>query len=219
MRRGIRTMNSGTVRTAWALLLGACVTLGATVVDAEPQRGRKVAVTRPVPPTACAVDQGAGVKTNRRFCDVIIASTAHESVSVTLPPHTGPAAIMFDLHNRFIVPPQGSDAAQAFSKQTALISIIRLTGEVIDRAAVSREFRSAADLFDRVAGGGRGAPPKLVAPGQAQPVRVTIPVGVDTIGIVGTRLEEWRASGRGASDAPNKPIAMVSNLRIEYTPR
>ena len=31
-------------------------------------------------------DLGTGVKTKRRFCDVVIASTARESVSVTIPP-------------------------------------------------------------------------------------------------------------------------------------
>jgi hypothetical protein len=52
------------------------------------------------------------------------------------------------------------------------------------------------------------------------PIKVTIPAGLTTIGIVGTRLEEWRAvSGRGAYDEPGRAIAIVSNVRVEYTPR
>ena len=175
--------------------------------------------TRTVTAATCAVDQGVGLRSKRRFCDVIIASTARESVTMTLPAHSGEATLMFDLHNRFAVPPANVDAAQVFTRQTALVAVIRPTGEVIDRAAVSREYRTPADLFDRIGGAGRGSPPKAIAPGHAQPVRITIPAGVASIGIVGTRLEEWRATGRGSSDAPARPIAFVSNLRIEYTPR
>jgi len=179
----------------------------------------KPAITRPVANAECASDLGTGVKTKRRFCDVVIASTARESVSITLPAHTGAAALMFDLHNRFTVPSATVDAAQAFTKHTAVVAVVRPTGEVIERAAVSREYRSVADLFDRIGGTGRGSAPKVVAPGQAQSIRVEIPAGVTSVGIVGTRLEEWRATGRGAFDNPNKPIAMVSNLRISYVPR
>jgi hypothetical protein len=179
------------------------------------QRG---AVTRAVSTKACASDQGAGVKTNRRFCDVIVASTARDSVSVPIPAHTGPATLLFDLHNRFTVPPAGVGPAQSFARHTAVVAVIRLTGEIIDRAAVNREYRTPADLFDRISGG-RGNPPKAVAPGQAQAVRVTIPAGITAVGIVGLRLEEWTVTGQGASVAPGRPIAMLSNLRIEYRPR
>jgi hypothetical protein len=83
---------------------------------------------------------------------------------------------------------------------------------------VSREYRTTADLFDRIAGPARGSAPKNIAPGQPQPVRVTIPAGITGIGIVGTRIEEWRSTGRFTYDNP-RPIAIVSNWRIEYTPR
>ena len=64
-----------------------------------------------------------------------------------------------------------------------------------------------------------GAAPKAVAPGQPQPFRVTIPAGVGIVGIVGARLEEWRPGGRAAFDSPGRPIAIVSNVRVDYTPR
>ena len=200
-----------------ALLVAAAVTMAATPVG-QRAAGR-AAVTRPVANAACASDLGTGVKTKRRFCDVVIASTARESVSVSIPPHAGAAALMFDLHNRFTVPPAGADAAQAFTSHTAVVAIITSTGELIERAAASRVYRTVSDLFDRIGPAARGSAPKIVAPGQAQAIRVEIPAGVSAVGIVGTRLEEWRATGRGAFDNPNKPIAMVSNLRIEYVPR
>jgi hypothetical protein len=98
------------------------------------------------------------------------------------------------------------------------VAVIKSTGELIERTAVSREYRTMTDLFDRIAGPARSGPPRNIAPGQPQPVRVTIPAGITGIGIVGTRLEEWRAAGRGTYDN-SRPIAIVSNWRIEYTPR
>jgi hypothetical protein len=59
----------------------------------------------------------------------------------------------------------------------------------------------------------------VIAPGQPQAMKVTIPSGVGAIGIVGARLEEWKAAGRSAFDSPGLPIAIVSNVRVEYTPR
>ena len=199
------------------VMVAAVATAAATPID-QRATGRAT-VTRAVTNAACASDLGTGVKTKRRFCDVVIASTARESVSIAIPPHAGSAGLMFDLHNRFTVPPTGADPSQAFTRHTAVVAVVKPTGEVIERAAVSREYRTISDLFDRIGGGARGGAPKIVAPGQAQAVRVEIPAGVTTVGIVGTRLEEWRATGRGAFDNPNKPIAMVSNLRIEYVPR
>ena len=178
----------------------------------------KPAAKRTTQAAVCASNLGTGVKSRRQFCDVIIASSASESVSMTIPARTGTATLMFDLHNRFPVPPANADAVQAFASHVAVVAVIRSTGELIDRVAVSREYRTPADLFDRLAGTAPGSAPKTIAPGQPLPVRVTIPSGVAGIGIVGTRLEEWRASGRGTFDNP-RPIAMVSNWRIEYTPR
>jgi hypothetical protein len=181
------------------------------------QAGRKPA-KRTTQAALCASNLGTGVKTNRQFCDVIIASSAAESVSMTIPARTGAATLMFDLHNRFPVPAANIDPVQAFTSHVAVVAVIKSTGELIERTAVSREYRTIADLFDRITGPARGSAPKNIAPGQPQPVRVTIPAGVTGIGIVGTRIEEWRAAGRFTYDN-SRPIAIVSNWRIEYTPR
>jgi hypothetical protein len=182
------------------------------------EQGSRTPAKRTTTAAVCASNLGAGVKSRRQFCDVVIASAAAESVSMTIPARTGPATLMFDLHNRFPVPAANADAVQSFTSHVAVIAVIKSTGEVIERVAVNREYRTPSDLFDRIAGAARGSAPKNVAPGQPQPVRVTIPTGVAGIGIVGLRLEEWRASGRGTFDNP-RPIAIVSNWRIEYTPR
>ena len=199
------------------LILAGVAAIALSTSGFTGQAGRKPA-KRTTQVAVCASNLGTGVKTNRQFCDVIVASAAAESVSMTIPARTGAATLMFDLHNRFPVPAANIDPVQAFTSHVAVVAVITSTGEVIERTAVSREYRTVADLFDRIAGPARASAPKNIAPGQPQPVRVTIPAGITGIGIVGTRLEEWRAAGRGTYDN-QRPIAIVSNWRIEYTPR
>jgi len=192
----------------------------AVVVQAAPQgRTAKPPAKRTSQAFTCVAELGMGVATKRRFCDVMVATGGADSILVSIPPHTGTATLMFDLHNRFNVPAGQVDLAQAFVRHVAVVSVLRQTGELIERAAVTRDYRTPADLFDRIAGAARGSAPKAIAPGAPQPIRVTIPAGVSAAGIVGTRLEEWRAAGRGAFDLPGRPIAIVSNVRMEYTPK
>lgn len=167
----------------------------------------------------CAADLGAGAQTRRRFCDVVIGTVGADSVVMPIPPHDGPATLLMDVHNRFTIP--GNDVApgDAFERHTAVIAVIRPSGEVIERAAVVREFRTVQDLFDRLGGGGRQGGVKGVAPGPAEPVKVVIPAGLNAIGIVGIRLQLLSRDDDQTYDAPGRPVAIVSNLRIEYTPK
>jgi hypothetical protein len=198
-------------------LMAGLAAIALSTIGVAAQAGRKPA-KRTTQAAVCASNLGVGVKTKRQFCDVLITSSAAESVSMTIPARTGAATLMFDLHNRFPVPAPNVDPVQAFASHVAVVAIIKSTGELIERSAVSREYRTVADLFDRISSPTPGSAPRNIAPGQPQPVQVTIPAGITGIGIVGTRLEEWRAAGRGTYDNP-RPIAIVSNWRIEYTPR
>lgn len=191
----------------------------AASVGAWQSKGAKPPARRVSQAFTCASDLGSGVASKRRFCDVVIASAAARSVSVPIPARTGPATLMFDLHNRFTVPAAQTDLAAAFARHVAVASIIRSTGDVIEQVAVSRDFRTAADLFDRIGGAARGDKPLTTAPGEPIAVRVSIPTGLTSVGIVGARLEETRAAGKAAYDTPGRPIAIVSNIRVEYTPR
>jgi len=207
------------MRPRLALLLCVSAIAAAATVGAAQTRGAKPPAKKTSTQMTCAEDLGFGVASHRHFCDVIVASVAADSVSVPIPPHTGAATLMFDLHNRFTVPAGQVEPSQAFTRHTAVVAVVRQTGDVIDRAAVSRDYRTPADLFDRIASSGRSATPKADAPGAPQPIKITVPAGVSTVGIVGSRLEEWRATGRGAYDEPGRAIAIVSNVRIEYIPR
>jgi hypothetical protein len=167
----------------------------------------------------CAADLGAGLKTKRQFCDVVIASSGDASVAMAIPPHTGTATLTFDLHNRFLVPVVTLDPSLAFSRHLAVIAVVRSTGEPIEQAAVMREFRANDDLFDTIGGGGRPGGIKAVAPSEPEAVRITIPAGVTGIGIVGVRLDITTRAGKEAFDAPGRAIAIISNPRISYTAR
>jgi hypothetical protein len=192
---------------ACALVLGAHL--------AAFQTGRRASATKLSKQATCASDLGAGVKSNRSFCDVIVATRPEKSVAMTIPTHTGTATLMFDLHNRFSAPATQTDPAQAFQRHSVVVAVIKPTGDIIDRAVVTGEFRTIQDLFDRIGGTGPTGV-KAVAPGAAQAVRVTIPAGVTAIGIVGVKQDIDTRSARASFTTPGRPVAIVSNMRIEY---
>ena len=202
--------------THWAVL--ACALSASPMLFAQPaQRAATKARPPKVSTTAtCAAELGAGASSGRRFCDVIVATKPAESIAITIPPRRGTARLLFDLHNRVAVPPDTRQSAQTFTRNSAIVSVLGPKGEIGRGAAVS-EFRTVADLFDRISGGPAGGV-KAVGPGSATPVDVTIPAGITTIGIVGVRLEVVTRLGKQMYDTPGRPIAIVSNLRVEYTP-
>ncbi|MEO7193010.1 MAG: hypothetical protein ABI051_18335 [Vicinamibacterales bacterium] len=214
------------MRTVWvtALWLSAAVALvpaqrAGTPGPAASARGAARAPTKMVTTVECAASLGTGVKSRRGFCDVIVAATPAESVSMTIPPHAGTSTLQFDLHNRFTVPGASVPAVLAFARHRALVSVIRESGARIGQAVVAREFRTPADLFDQITGGSRPGGVKAVAPGPPESVRFTIPAGVSKVGIVGAMLEvRTRAGGAETFDTPGRPVAIVSNLRLDYTP-
>ncbi len=198
-------------RVAWA----AVTIAAAAAVPGAAQRTT-------VPPTgkvstaaACAADLGAGLKSHRHFCDIAIGARPADGVAMTIPRHTGGATLRFDLHNRFTTPAADTPPAVGFARQEAIVAIVRATGAVIDRVAASSEIRTMQDLFDRLPGTGPGGV-KAIAPGRATPIVVAIPAGVSSLGIVGVRLTVLTRGGTEVFDSPGRPVAIVSNLRIEY---
>jgi hypothetical protein len=167
----------------------------------------------------CVAPLGAGVKSAREFCDVLIGTTPTESVSIEIPSYTGTATLRFDLHNRFTVPAIVLPGALTFARHEALVSVIQPTGAAIAPAAVVREFRSIADLFDQIGGGAHPGGVKAVAPGPAESVRVTVPAGLTAVGIVGSRLTVLTRVNQEVFDTPGRPVAIVSNVRVEYRAR
>jgi len=192
----------------------AAVTAGQRAASSAKAPGTRVSTAN-----TCAASLGVGLKSKRTFCDVIIAKAPRDSVAMVIPPHAGPVTLMFDLHNRFTLPTVAGATVLAFARHQAIVNIVKPNGDVLSRAAVVREFRTAADLFDQITGGGRPGGVKAVGPGPAEAVRITIPADLNSIGIVGARLQTFtRLGGDEVFETPGRPVAIVSNLRLEYHP-
>jgi hypothetical protein len=212
-------------KVAWALV--ACAWLAA---PAGAQTVRKKPVPVPTPPPAatltieaaevsCASPLGTGVKTLRSFCDVPIGRTSGDGIQVTLPPHKGKAVLTFDLHNRQTYSEEQVKARRAYARMTATIGIMTADSTLITRAVVQNEFRIEADLFDRIGGGAGPGGLKAVAPTGAEPVRVELPENIKDVYVLGERLTVQRFDIDETFAAPGRPIALISNVMVEYTPQ
>jgi hypothetical protein len=198
------------------------ITLIVPLDEATPQR-RRTAAPKPVPPVVepaditCPARVGAGVKTGRSFCDVLAGMNPAEGIIVRIPVHSGEATLSFDLHNRHTYSEeQAASPARAYRRYAATIGVLTMEGGLISRAAVLSEFRVAADLLDRIGGGAGPRGLKAVAPTGLEAVAITIPADVNQVSILGEKLEAWSAGGRDVYTAPGRPVALISNVMIEY---
>ncbi|MDR1988929.1 MAG: hypothetical protein LBQ09_01720 [Acidobacteriaceae bacterium] len=189
------------------------------------QTRRPAAKPAPTPPkkeaasVSCPTPLGVGASTKRTFCDVLIGREPSNGILVTLPPHRGPVTLTFDLHNRHTFSQeQLNDKRTAFSRYTASIGTLTLDNTLLRRAAVQSEFRSPDDFFDRITGGAGPSGLKAVAPLGTESVTVTIPESETSVSILGENLLTERADGAIKSTSPGSPIAIVSNLMVEYQP-
>jgi hypothetical protein len=168
---------------------------------------------------SCAADLGVGLKSRRKFCDLIISSATKDGVMMTIPAHAGPTTLMFDLHNRDTPPAPGAAPAQVYAKHTAIVAVLDQSGKEVAKAAVSRELRTDVDIFDRVAGGVGPGGAIAVAPGRPEAIVLRLPELVTAIAVVGVSLEIMSVSEQGTFTTAGRPVAIGSNFRIEYTRR
>jgi hypothetical protein len=199
-----------------------CLVFAIATAAAQGRRtsGRKPA-PKPVPKTApadvtCPEQLGTGVKTKQTFCFVLAGRDPTEGVIIRLPPHTQ-ATVTFDLHNRHTYSEEEVRAGRGYAKYSAVIGVLTMTGTLLGRGAVQTEFRTARDLFDRITGGAGPGGVKAVAPLGREQVSVTVPAGVDQISLLGEVLEATTAAGREVA-TPGRPVALVSNVQVEYVP-
>lgn len=192
----------------------AAATLGLDA-DAAAQRRRRVEPKTETPEIHCQAVLGTGVQTGRTFCDVATARDASGGVILCFPRHQGPATLTFELHNRHVYSEDLIRAGQAFRRYTATVVVITMENLILGRGTAMSEFRTAADLLDRVEG---PTGPKPVAVLASEPVTVEVPEGVEEIAIVGERLTTLRLDGREEVESPGRLIASVSNITITYVP-
>jgi hypothetical protein len=170
------------------------------------------------PEWMCPTPLGVGVKSKVAFCEVMTGRDPAGGILVKLPPHTGPVTLTFDLHNRHTYSEEQVKAHRAFSRYTATIGVLTMDNTLINRAVVQSEFRTAADLVDRISGGAGPGGVKAVAPTGKEPITMLIPESENQVSILGEKLLVERLDGSGTYTQAGRPIADISNVMIEYTP-
>ena len=206
----------------------ACLVALAIAVPAFAQARKPVRRPPPVPAAAavkkvapemtCPAPLGVGVRTKLAFCEVMAGRDPAGGVMIQVPPHKGPATLTFDLHNLHTYSEEQVKAHRAFTRYTATIGVLTMDNTLISRAVVQNEFRAAADLVDRVGGGAGPGGVKAVAPTGREAITVVIPEGELAVSLLGERLGVERMDGAATYTQPGRPIAVVSNVMLEYKP-
>ena len=166
----------------------------------------------------CPTPLGVGVTTKLAFCDIMTGRDPAAGMLIALPPHTGPVTLTFDLHNRHTYSEEQMKTNRAFARYTATVGVLTMDNTLISRAVVQNEFRKAADLIDRIGGGAGPGGVKAVAPTGSESIVITIPESEAQVSILGEKLTYERVDGAATYTSPGRPIAIVSNVMIEYRP-
>ena len=109
-------------------------------------------------------------------------------------------------------------AKRGYARYTAMIGALAMDNTLIQRAAIQTEFRAAADLFDRISGGAGPGGVKAVAPAGVEHIRLAIPEAENEISLLGEKVTVDGVDGSATYSSPGRPIAVVSNVTIEYRP-
>ena len=190
----------------------------AAVPPAAARKTPAAATKKIAPEISCPAPLGVGVKTKLSFCEVMAGRDPAAGVIIQIPPHKGPATLTFDLHNLHTYSDEQVKARRAYARYTATIGILTVDNTLISRAVVQNEFRAAADLVDRVGGGAGPGGVKAVAPTGSETITVTIPETEQSVSLLGEKLAVERIDGAATYSQPGRPIAVVSNVMLEYRP-
>lgn len=174
--------------------------------------------TRAAPDIKCPAPLGVGVDSKREYCDVMSGREPAEGILILLPPHQGPVTLTFDLHNRHTYSEEQMKANRASARYTAVIGALTLDNTLISRAAVQSEFRKASDLVERIGGGAGPGGVKAVAPTGTEAITITVPEEETQVSLLGEKLIVDRPDGTATYASPGRPIAVISNVAIEYRP-
>ena len=190
---------------------------------------RKPSARRPAPPppppvvvapaVTCPNPLGVGLKSQMSYCDVMSGRDPLAGMLIELPPHNGPVTLTFDLHNRHTYSEELVKANKAYARYTAVIGALTMDNTLISRAAIQSEFRRASDLVERIGGGVGPGGVKAVAPTGTEHITIMIPEEENQVSLLGEKLVVDRPEGPPSTySTPGRPIAIVSNVMIEYVP-
>src|SRR5258706_6118797 len=184
----------------------------------KPPAAPAAATKKAVPEMTCPAPLGVGVKTKLSFCEVMAGRDPAGGMIIRIPPHKGPATLTFDLHNLHTYSEEQVKAHRAFARYTATIGVLTMDNTLLSRAVVQNEFRGAADLVDRVGGGAGPGGVKAVAPTGTESITVAIPEAELQVSLLGEKVAVERVDGAATYSQPGRPIAVVSNVMLEYRP-
>jgi hypothetical protein len=166
----------------------------------------------------CPTVLGIGVESQASFCEVMAGRDPADGVLVQIPPHRGPTTLTFDLHNLHLYSEELVRAHRAYARYTATVGVLAMDNTLVSRAIVQSEFRTAADLIDRVGGGAGTGGTKAVAPTGRESIAIIIPESENQVSVLGEKLTVERLDGSATYTQPGRPIAVISNVMLEYRP-
>lgn len=188
MRRRVISISTAVLVVA---ALGAAHPLARQKHTAATKKAGKLAPSKTITPDVkCLSLIGMGVKTVRSFCDVPAGGDPAQGIVVTLPPHAGTATLMFDLHARHTYSEDEMHRGKAYAHYRAGIGVLTMNRDLLGRGAVDAEFRTAADLFDRIGGGAGPGGLKAVAPAGREQIFIEVPANVEQVSLLGETLDE-----------------------------
>jgi hypothetical protein len=201
-------------------VIAAAVLVVCSIGGVETQRRGAVPATRTdAAEIECQAPLGRGLQTMRTYCDVLTGREQADGIQVIIPPHTGTVTLRFDLHNRHLYSEELVKSGRGYRQYTARIGVLTPNNDLLSRFIVRNEFRTASDLVERIAAD-TGAGAKAVAPTGVESITLTVPANLDRVSILGENLTVVRPD----SDVPDsftaagRPIAVVSNITVEYRP-
>ena len=209
-------------RIAVAIAVAAVSVASAQTKRPPPKRPASppISATQKVAPDLmCPSPLGIGVTTKLAYCDVMTEREPTKGILITLPPHNGPVTLTFDLHNRHTYSEEQVKANRAFTRYTATVGVLTMDNTLISRATVQNEFRKASDLVERISGGAGPGGVKAVAPTGTELISIAIPAEEQKVTILGEKLSAERIDGNATYVSPGRPIAVISNVMIEFQPR
>lgn len=205
--------------TVLVLLAHGASLAAQTKSQSRPRVPPKPVTTRKPAEVTCPAALGLGVKTGRTFCDVLSGRDPSEGILIKIPPHSGRVTLTFDLHARHTYSEELAKAGKAFARYTGTAGILTMNNDLVQRAVVLAEFRTIADAFDRIGGGAGPGGLKAVVPVSSEPVRMELPEKIEQVSLLGEKLKVVRLDGEFTFATPGQPVAIVSNIQVEYRPR
>jgi hypothetical protein len=210
------------MRSASACLVALLIAAPAFAQARKPARkaapAPAAAMKNVAPVVSCPAPLGVGVRTKLAFCEILAGRDPAAGMVIQIPPHRGPATLTFDLHNLHTYSEEQVKAHRAYARYTATIGALTMDNTLLTRAVVQNEFRTADDLVDRVGGGAGPGGVKAVAPTGREPITVIVPEGELAVSLLGEKLAVERIDGPASYTQAGRPIAVVSNVMLEYRP-